>query len=69
MVYCLSGRKKERASRSAENVLHALDKKRNNKNIHIHFAYYMQNVNAFFTNLGKLREIFNVYCNFECLIH
>ena len=42
-------------------------KKTNTKTIYIYFAYYMQNVNAFYINLGKLREIFNVYCNFECL--
>jgi hypothetical protein len=42
-------------------------KKRNNKNIHIYSAYHMQNVNAFFIKIGKLLEIFNVYCNFECL--
>ena len=35
-------------------------KKNKSKNIYIYYAYYMQNVNAFFTNLGKLREIFNV---------
>ena len=35
--------------------------------IYIYFAYYMQNVNAFYIKLGKLREIFIVYCSFECL--
>ena len=66
-IYRLSGQKKEGAAPSAKKVLHLPDKKRNNKNIHIHCAYYMQNVNAFYIKIGKIREIFNVYCNFRRL--
>lgn len=28
---------------------------------------YMQNVNDFHMKICKIREIFNVYCNFACL--